>query len=77
MRKVTCVCRGEAAARSWAIKDELAAPDTRPAVIIMSEVIYNQSGDSLYDDDFHDTLVRSFCVSFTILWFVAFVFSPL
>ena len=24
----------------------------------MSEVIYNQSGDSLYDDDFHDTLVR-------------------
>ena len=51
-------CRGEAAARSWAINDELAAPDTRPAVIIMSEVIYNQSGDSLYDDDFHDTLVR-------------------
>lgn len=48
---------GQEAAGRWAIKEELSVKEQRPAIIIMSEVIYNQSGDSLYDDDFHDGLV--------------------
>eukprot|EP00277_Geminigera_cryophila_P016641 CAMPEP_0179437762 /NCGR_PEP_ID=MMETSP0799-20121207/21600_1 /TAXON_ID=46947 /ORGANISM="Geminigera cryophila, Strain CCMP2564" /LENGTH=244 /DNA_ID=CAMNT_0021218913 /DNA_START=1 /DNA_END=735 /DNA_ORIENTATION=+ len=48
---------GESNAQKWSIREELATLQNRPDILIMSEVIYNQSGDSLYDDEFHDNLV--------------------
>ena len=50
---------GEAEAQQWALREELAVPQSRPSIILMSEVIYNQSSDSLYDDEYHDTLVQT------------------
>ena len=51
---------GETASKAWApvMQEELRHSETRPDFVIMSEVIYNQSSDSLYDDDYHDNLVR-------------------
>ncbi len=48
---------GEAAAPRCAFYQELVSTESRPEIVIMSEVIYNQSGDSLYEDEFHDDLV--------------------
>ncbi|EKX38771.1 hypothetical protein GUITHDRAFT_154621 [Guillardia theta CCMP2712] len=56
---------GEEAKDRWGpLKQESETEDGKFDYIIMSEVIYNQSSDSLYDDDFHDNLI------WTILQFV-------
>eukprot|EP00960_Hanusia_phi_P016976 499365-Hanusia_phi.AAC.2 len=46
----------EAKERWGPLKQESETQEDKFDYIIMSEVIYNQSADSLYDDDFHDSL---------------------
>lgn len=47
-------------------------------VVVMSECIYNQSEDSLYDDEFHDGLVRLLGSGFRVqgAWCRVEVFLP-